>query len=100
MRISDESLQCVKTAFRLHFGQDDHLWLFGSRVDDSKRGGDYDFYIESNQDLDTAAKSETAFVIDLWDGMGEQKIDVVLKLPDSKELPIHRLAKARGIQLI
>ena len=48
MRLSIEEQKAIKDAFRVHFGREDHLWLFGSHTDDTKRGGDIDLYVETN----------------------------------------------------
>jgi hypothetical protein len=37
----------IRNSFRQCFGGEDHLWLFGSRVNDYKRGGDIDLYVET-----------------------------------------------------
>ncbi len=49
MRLTEQEKQSICEAFLRHFGKNDHLWLFGSRVDDSKKGGDIDFYIETEE---------------------------------------------------
>jgi len=41
MRITANQLSIVKALSRRYFGEDAKLWLFGSRVDDEKKGGDY-----------------------------------------------------------
>lgn len=46
MRLSNTEVNTIKTAvFELDLHA--HIFLFGSRVDDSKRGGDIDLLIES-----------------------------------------------------
>ncbi|MCD6172183.1 MAG: nucleotidyltransferase domain-containing protein [Sulfurimonas sp.] len=45
MRLSKYYLESIKTAFSSVFG-DGAIYLFGSRVDDSKKGRDIDLYIE------------------------------------------------------
>ncbi len=37
----------IRTAVAETFGEDANIWLFGSRVDDNKRGGDIDLLIET-----------------------------------------------------
>lgn len=102
MRLSAAELDIVRKAFKAHFEANDQLWLFGSRVDDAKRGGDFDFYIETEQaQLRLAIHNEQAFVGQLWRELGEQKIDTVLKLtrhPDN--LPIYKIAKATGVRIV
>jgi predicted nucleotidyltransferase len=102
MRITDLQLKIIEEAFLKHFNPSDHLWLFGSRVDDNKKGGDFDFYIEAEEDsVDIAFKNRVAFVNALWRAMGMQKIDIVLNLvPHKANLPIYQHAKTTGIQLI
>lgn len=102
MRITEEEKRYICEAFRKHFGKNDHLWLFGSRVDDAKKGGDIDLYIETEEkNSRVALENKLSFIDDLWLSLGEQKIDVVLNLiHDDFSLPIYKQAKSLGILLI
>ncbi len=55
MRLSDKEVQAIKDCFRniFHSGE---IYLFGSRVDDSKKGGDIDLYIRTDEREDLAYK--------------------------------------------
>jgi uncharacterized protein len=102
MRLTNKEIDSIKIAFQKHFAPGDHLWLFGSRADDTKRGGDIDLYIETEEpELRTALKKKTAFITDLWTSIGEQRIDVVIHQlkRDHNEL-IYKVARETGIQLI
>jgi predicted nucleotidyltransferase len=101
MRLTLFEQEAIQKSFRQHFGAEDHLWLFGSRVDDSKRGGDIDLYVETMEsDIAQVVKRKIAFVADLWGCIGEQKIDVVLNVLSSPyESPVYRIAKETGVQL-
>ena len=55
MRLNTKEIVHIKNTFIKYFDKNDHLWLFGSRVDDNKQGGDIDFYIETNQEDVTTA---------------------------------------------
>ena len=77
----------------------DNLWLFGSRTNLNKRGGDIDLYIETKKDPVEANASKMRFLTQLTLVLGEQKIDVVIK-SGNFELPIYNVAKEEGIQLL
>lgn len=101
MRIPESDLNIVRVVFKKHFEKADHLWLFGSRVDEKKRGGDLDFYVETHENAKMALNRKMAFVNDLWRFLGEQKIDVVLNLLSSPTpLPIYKIAKQSGVQIV
>jgi|GEM_PF-143163 len=86
--------------FGSSFGPDDHLWLVGSRADDTKRGGDIDLYIQTHLSGENAYIKRREFVIDLWDKIGEQKIDIVVHLVDTDfHLPIYDVAQKERVQL-
>ena len=38
VRLGDSDVNHIIESFKQHFGKDDHLWLFGSRVDLERRG--------------------------------------------------------------
>jgi len=72
------------------------VWLFGSRVDDNKKGGDIDIAIFSEKiDKDVMQKIQVKRFI--CDRIGEQKIDIVTT--NSGKEAIFKLAVAEGIQL-
>lgn len=77
------------------------MWLFGSRVDDSKWGRDIDLLIEIDQvDVDAIVRAEIALLTKLQLKLGEQKIDVLLDYPSRKiRPPIFAIAKQTGILL-
>lgn len=101
VRLTDEYLNTITKLFREIFGKDDHLWLFGSRVDLSKRGGDIDLYIETCEiDKSSAWKKESRFWVELQKALGEQKIDIVTKIiARDFTISIYDEAKATGVML-
>ena len=70
--------------------------MFGSRVDDSKRGGDIDLYIVPKIKDDLKSK-KIKFLVKLYEYIGEQKIDVVIN--NNKNRLIEQIAIKNGIEL-
>jgi predicted nucleotidyltransferase len=85
MRLSDlEKKSIVKTA-KIFFGDDVKIFLFGSRVDDNKKGGDIDLYVKTKIKNDLNHK-KLDFIIALEDEIGRQKIDVVIAKDSTREI--------------
>ena len=40
MRLNEKEITAIKKAVQKNFGKDTSVYLFGSRTDDAKRGGD------------------------------------------------------------
>lgn len=100
MRLTSQAQTAIVQTFQQSFSTEDHLWLFGSRVDDTKRGGDIDLYIETQEnDTSKILNQKIQFLVNLEKKIGEQKIDVVIKTPQ-KTLPIHTEARKTGVLLI
>lgn len=102
IRISEEQLSLIKDSFKRSFLKDDKLWIFGSRADLLKKGGDIDIYIETNsKSLNEAVKMKQKFYIDLQIKLGEQKIDIVLNVLNSPtDLKIYDIAKNEGVNIV
>ena len=76
------------------------LWVFGSRADLTKRGGDIDLYVETSiQPLQTAIEAKNAFHIKLIKSIGDQKIDIVINNASDSKL-IYDIANTEGVQLL
>ncbi|MCK6604163.1 MAG: hypothetical protein L6Q59_04630 [Ignavibacteriaceae bacterium] len=69
--------------------------LFGSRVDDNKRGGDIDLYIETNLTQGVIEK-KINLLVKLKDQLGDQKIDIVINNFTYKK-PVFQVARNEGI---
>jgi predicted nucleotidyltransferase len=73
------------------------VWLFGSRTDDAKKGGDIDIAILSGK-IKEDVMQEIQVRRFICDRIGEQKIDIVASI-EGKEA-FFRMAVAEGIQLL
>ena len=101
MRLTLQQQSVIRTTLNETFGEQANIWLFGSRVDDNKRGGDIDLLIETKEcDVTAIVHAELAFLTKLQMKLGEQKIDVLVDYPTRKYTPpIFTIAKQTGIQL-
>lgn len=102
MRLKEFQHAAICESFRELFDGNDHLWLFGSRVDDAKRGGDIDLYIETTEtDVNIAYAKRLKLSSMIQTKIGEQKIDIVLNvLSRPQALPIYEIARKTGILLV
>jgi len=98
MRISAYLKDEIINASKIAFGECE-LILFGSRVDDSKRGGDIDLYIDLEERLPYSVvfSKKIDFLVALKEKIGEQKIDVVISKDKSRS--IEQEALKYGIKL-
>ncbi len=81
------------------FGPDSQVWLFGSRVDDTKRGGDIDLLIETSQTIAHKVPLLCQLEGALAMRLGDQKIDTLLKDARTPDAPIFAVAREKGLLL-
>jgi uncharacterized protein len=95
MRLTPDQAQTIRERIRGCMGPHARIWLFGSRTDDHRRGGDVDLYVEPETApaLDTAllCRSALADALDL-------NVDLIVQQP-GRDLPIYRIAKQKGVAL-
>lgn len=100
MRLTSKQVELIKTVINRYFGDDSLLVLFGSRVDDSKKGGDIDLYVEcENVSAEQVVDAKLNALVELKLGLGDQKIDLVVNNKKGPVLPIYTIAKSQGIIL-
>ena len=97
MRLTDTEITIIKTAGKDIFGSKTRIFLFGSRTDDSRKGGDIDLYVEVGHSVQLQDK--ISFITHLKMTLGDQKIDVVVKAPNKKDQRIFHIARQTGIEL-
>lgn len=98
MRLDPASIAPLLQSIQDVFGANAEVWLFGSRTDDTKRGGDIDLYIETDIDRDILARRST-LLRKLEKTFGEQKIDLSVRPRKRPPHPLHLIAREQGILL-
>lgn len=75
------------------------LWLFGSRADPRKRGGDIDLYLEVDARVPDVPALVRELRLALFQRIGEQRIDIVVRARNTFPSALHELAKLEGVLL-
>ena len=96
MRLTDKEIEIIIDVSKKTF-KNPKVWLFGSRVDDNKKGGDIDLYIET--DVRIKLIDRIKFITNLQLLIGNRKIDVIFKMPETKYRTIFDTAKKTGFLL-
>ncbi len=103
MRITDHQHRAILQAARHAFGDSVTVRLFGSRVQDQRKGGDFDLYVECDSDDAewlTRAKLKFLAELDKSPALSGEKVDIVLSTPLHRESrAIDRIARLEGVQL-
>jgi predicted nucleotidyltransferase len=94
MRLTPSQAQLITDSVHRHFGTQAKIWLFGSRTDDCKRGGDVDLYVEADH---PELLDELRCKVTLEDAL-DLHVDLVVKKPGQSH-PIHAIARAEGVLL-
>jgi len=95
MRITEHEKNVIIDAAK-SADPDAQVWLFGSRVDDHKKGGDIDIAILSEK-INKNAMQQIQIRRFICNKIGEQKIDIIVSA-NGKEA-FFRLAVEEGIEL-
>ena len=93
MRITEEQACIIRNVVENEFENDARIWLFGSRTDDGRRGGDVDLLIESRS---PQCLLQCARVKMLLEQALQLPVDVVAKARDA-EYVLNRLIDATNL---
>ena len=97
MRLNNFEQEMIRKAF-IEVFKGGKIYLFGSRVDDSQRGGDIDLYLVPKVKFDDEIKRKIEFLIKLEGYIGEQKIDAIMA--KDKNRLIEQEALKYGVELM
>ncbi|MDI6786377.1 MAG: nucleotidyltransferase domain-containing protein [bacterium] len=95
MRISPEEVDFLKKKI-LFVVSEAVIYLFGSRVDDDKKGGDIDIMVLSNKKLSWKEKSIIRW--HFFEKFGEQKLDII-SCAFGEENPFKQIVLREGRKL-
>jgi predicted nucleotidyltransferase len=101
MRLSDHYRNTIKQTAHEVWGNQVSVILFGSRIDDSKKGGDIDLLLQVNDDENVRdiVRKKIKFLSRLDILLGEQKIDLIVATKENQRQNIVQTALQTGIRL-
>ena len=95
MRISAREQSAIKGVLS-KFDPEGKVYLFGSRIDDEKRGGDIDLLFETQRSMTLIEELRARYQLEIaCDG----RVDLIVKLKDAPPEPMHKIALSQGIEL-
>ena len=77
IRLLDKEISVIKGTVREVFGEDAKVFLFGSRADVNRKGGDIDLLVESDKGEDDLFNGKIKALAKLHISIGERKIDLI-----------------------
>ena len=94
MRLNPSELSAIRTTLG---ALDPHgrVYLFGSRADDLRRGGDIDIFLEASREIDLRSALTTEYRLHT---ACDCKVDLLIKTPSQADQLIHQIAR-KGIPL-
>jgi predicted nucleotidyltransferase len=99
MRLTTAERSTIRDTVCAVAGPSASVRLFGSRTDDSARGGDIDLFIELDRPVDNPTVLGARIGTRLQMALGDRRIDVVMAAPNIADSSIHRVARETGIEL-
>ncbi len=102
MRLSPEEVAAIKRLVADAYGPEPVVRLFGSRVDDRRRGGDVDLHVmvpADNWGARDRLWTELQLGGRLEAALGERKVDLIVRRDDEPQRAIDRIAIKTGVVL-
>jgi len=96
IRLTEREIRAIKELAVEVFGEGTRVFLFGSRTDPSKKGGDIDLYVIPAK-RDKLFDKYLKYLARLKLTIGDQKIDLILQ--EDLNRPIEKEALEKGIEL-
>ena len=99
MRLTNDEIAKIRAVVRQTLGERARVSVFGSRTDDSARGGDLDLLVEADRALANRAAAASRLEAELQLALGDQKIDVILIDPTVRQGALHASARRGAVAL-
>ena len=96
MRVEKEQLNIIINTLKSQIN-DAVIYLFGSRVDDSKRGGDIDIFLVTNQNI--VLKDKIRLLAELETSGIKRKVDLIIKTPHQSQDLLFKEVLEKGIRI-
>jgi uncharacterized protein len=95
MRLSSPELNALRSILGV-LDPAGQIYLYGSRADDRRRGGDIDVYFETSRVIDLKTKLTTQYRLEK---ACDTRVDLLIKNRAQPDQAIHAIAREKGVLL-
>jgi predicted nucleotidyltransferase len=99
MRLTPAQIDTIKSTATAVLGEGAQVTLFGSRVDDAAKGGDIDLLLEADAPVANKPQVVGQIYVKLIRQLGDRKIDILIKDPNSPAAAVFDIVKQHGVRL-
>jgi len=99
MRLNERQIRAILEAVKTSFGDGARVYLFGSRLDDHLKGGDIDLLVDLPAVDHDSVRHTCQAIAGIQLHLGEQKIDIIVRHPESPDHAIYHQALNHGVLL-
>lgn len=99
VRLSAGEIDVIRATVHRLLGDGVRIRIFGSRARLDEKGGDIDILVETDRKLADRVANACRLTSQLQLQLGDQKIDVIIIDPETREQPIHQIARQTGVML-
>lgn len=99
MRLDTRTRNIIREEVEHLIGTANVIRLFGSRVDDDQRGGDIDLLVACPNPVTDRVRAECRLSARLYLILGDRKVDVLIRDPDTAPQAVHEQALRYGVML-
>jgi predicted nucleotidyltransferase len=96
MRLNVEQIQDIVGQAHAIAGREATVWLFGSRLDDRRSGGDVDLLIESTPSMGLMQRAQLKMALE---GRLQLPVDIIAADPSTPHSAFVKLARAQATRL-
>jgi len=96
MRLTPDQIATIKSTAKAELGEGAQVWLYGSRLDDQRKGGDIDLLIESSQKASIMSRAKIKYQVET---ALQLPVDILLVQTGQAASPFETIARKRAVSL-
>jgi predicted nucleotidyltransferase len=96
MRLTPAQIATIQSTAQAVLGGDAQVWLYGSRMDDQRKGGDIDLLIESSQKVSIMNRAKIKYQVET---ALQLPVDILMVQTGQAASPFETIARKRAMSL-
>ena len=96
MRLTPAQIDTIKSTATAVLGEGVQVWLYGSRLDDQRRGGDVDLLVQTSRKASVMDRARFKYQVELT---LQLPVDVLMVQTGQNASPFETIARSKAVEL-